>query len=135
MTGITRKGNRESPSRWATPMKVFLFEWVTGGGFSGSDIPASWAAEGRAMRIAAAETFLAVAGVEVVVALDARFDAEPANGETARLDGGTESLVETAKACDVTLLIAPETDGVLADLVRTFESEGLPTLNSSPEAI
>ena len=87
------------------------------------------------MRLAAAEEFQAVPDVEVVMGLDPRFASDAAAWETSMLDGRTETLVAAARRCDVTLLIAPETGGVLEGLVRTLEDEGVPTLNSRPDAV
>src|SRR4051794_3302211 len=67
-TGINRKGmGRDTPGT-----TVLVHEWVTGGGLAGSALPASWAAEGRAMRLAIARDFAGVPGVDVVMTRDAR---------------------------------------------------------------
>ncbi len=57
---------------------VLVHEWVTGGGLSGSPLPASWEREGSAMRRAIAAEFAALSTeeIKVVMTLDARLPEE-----------------------------------------------------------
>jgi predicted ATP-grasp superfamily ATP-dependent carboligase len=116
---------------------VFLHEWVTGGGMAGGDLPASWAAEGGAMRRALAEDFAAVPGVRVLMALDHRLPDEPGPWQVARIGPGEEeaAFARLAAEADWTLCIAPETGGILTDRARTIERVGGRSLGSSPGAI
>src|SRR5262245_25792257 len=79
---------------------VVIHEYVTGGGLAGQDLPESWAAEGRAMRIAAARDFAAVRGVRVVMTLDARFPEEPGPWKIVPIAPGEERSTLTALARD-----------------------------------
>ena len=58
---------------------ILVHEWVTGGGLVGSPLPASWAAEGRAMRRAIAADFARLPGrpARVIVTSDARLADDP----------------------------------------------------------
>lgn len=69
------------------------------------------------MRRAAAEDFAAVEGVGVVVTLDDRFRDEPGPWKIVPVDRGQEreKLAELSHQADATLVIAPETGGVLAE--------------------
>src|SRR3954452_10376991 len=69
---------------------VLVHEWVTGGGLAGRPMPASWAAEGHAMRRAIAGDFAALPGVRVVVTLDDRFPEEPGPWSVVRIGAGRE---------------------------------------------
>jgi predicted ATP-grasp superfamily ATP-dependent carboligase len=107
-------------------MKLLVYEWCTSGGL---DAPggSALAAEGRLMARAVAVDAARVAGleVEVLVAVDAPLDL-PA-GVTARaVPSGGELLMLTAgsSAADWTLVIAPETDGILADRVARCRATG-----------
>ena len=119
------------------PTTILVFEYVTGGGLAGRDLPASWAAEGAAMRRAIVEDFASVPGVRVVESLDARLHREAGAGVNVRIipdrEGGSWELL--AAEADYTALIAPETDGILADLARSLGRLAVRSLGSDPEAI
>jgi predicted ATP-grasp superfamily ATP-dependent carboligase len=116
---------------------VLIHEHVTGGGLAGFDLPDSWAAEGSAMRRALATDFAALTGVLVTFTLDARLDDEPGPWSVVRVGKGEvqEILLRLAVAADHTILIAPETDGVLRELAATVELAGGRSLGASPRAI
>jgi predicted ATP-grasp superfamily ATP-dependent carboligase len=116
---------------------VFIHEYVTGGGRAGADLPASWAAEGAAMRRALVEDFAAAPGVRVLMTLDHRLPDEPGPWTTVRVEPGQEpaTFARLAAEADYTLVVAPETDGILADRSRTIEEVGGRSLGASPEAI
>jgi tyramine---L-glutamate ligase len=107
------------------PTTVFVYEYVTGGGLAGQDLPPSWAAEGGAMRRAIVEDFAAVPGVRVVTTVDARLRVEAPPGVDVHLNFQGESHFEALAAeADLTLVIAPETDGILARLAGKVEELG-----------
>ena len=118
-------------------MKVLIHEWVTGGGLAGNDLPASLAAEGNAMRLALSREFSSVPGVEVISTRDARFEQEIPHTRSIPVGKGQEesTLARLARECDFTLLVAPETDDLLASRAELIEQVGGHTLGSSPEAI
>jgi predicted ATP-grasp superfamily ATP-dependent carboligase len=118
---------------------VLVHEWVTGGGLAGMPLPASWESEGSAMRRAIARDFavLPSSEIKVVMTLDARlpeeagpWDVEPiAEGEHRR------KLHKISKIADFTVLVAPETSGVLARLTRELEQGGARVLGSCARAV
>jgi predicted ATP-grasp superfamily ATP-dependent carboligase len=118
---------------------VLIHEWVTGGGLAGEPCPESWAAEGRAMRRAIAADFAALpgAGSRVVVTLDARWADDPGPWAIVPIVPGAlpRRLLRLAREADYTLLIAPETTGILAALTRDLERAGARLLGSSPGAV
>ena len=116
---------------------VLIHEWVTGGGLAGQSLPPSWAAEGHAMRRAIAGDFASLPGVRVMVTLDERFDEEPGPWSIAPVGPGDEVAVlqSLAAESDYTVLIAPETGGVLADRTRAIEGLSTRGLGSDAEAI
>jgi predicted ATP-grasp superfamily ATP-dependent carboligase len=89
------------------------------------------------MRRAIAADFSAVPGVHVVVTLDARFPEEPGPWSIVAVGPDQEeaTLRRLAAVADYTVLIAPETGGILADRSWTVASAGGCGLGSSPEAI
>src|SRR4051794_14204536 len=92
------------------PTTIFVFEYVTGGGLAGQDLPASWAAEGGAMRRAIVEDFAALPDVRVVTTVDHRLPADRHPGVEVRVVAGLAAgwFRSLASRADFTALIAPE---------------------------
>jgi tyramine---L-glutamate ligase len=118
---------------------VLVHEWVTGGGLAGMPVPTSWEREGSAMRRAIARDFSALAShdIKVVMTLDARLRAEPGPWDLARIaEGEHERMLQVCStAADFTVLVAPETSGVLARLSRDLEQAGARVLGSTARAV
>ena len=118
----------------ATPT-ILVHEWVTGGGMAGRPLPPSWAAEGLAMRRAVAREFAAFDGgrARVVVTLDARLadDPGPWTSSGSRPTTVPVRSSDLAREADFTVLIAPETTGILAGLTRQLQQAGARLLGSS----
>jgi predicted ATP-grasp superfamily ATP-dependent carboligase len=89
------------------------------------------------MRQAIAADFAAVAGVRVMVTLDARFPEERGPWSIVPVRPGEEeaTLRRLAAVADYTVLIAPETGGILASRTRILEDAGGRGLGSSAEAV
>ncbi len=140
-------------------MRVFIYEHTTGGGLAGEEIPASLAREGWAMRAAVAGDFASagragevsgkvageiageVAG-EVSATLDARLESRKAILEAAGVrvfvvskDSIEPLFTRLARECDFTLVVAPETAGVLGEMSRRVLEAGGNLLGSAPEAV
>lgn len=120
-------------------MRIFLTEFLTGGGLSPRERLPGLLGEGRAMLIAAARDLGQLPGSSLVTTLapEVTFPEEllwtvnrignPADW-LAAFDAGCLS-------CDATLVIAPETGGLLASLVRRVEGLGRAAWNCRPAAI
>ena len=91
------------------------------------------------MRRAIAADFACLPGgpVRVIVTSDARLPDDPGPWTIARIAAGTTrtALRDLARAADFTVLIAPETSGILASLTRDFEHAGARLLGSTAEAV
>ena len=106
-------------------MRVLLYEWCSSGGLVGDD-PAI-AREGRMMLAALAADAAKEPGLDVTVLADetrpidlparARRLAVPPGGDRA-------ALVAAASQADWTLIVAPESDGILQDRVRAVRAAG-----------
>jgi predicted ATP-grasp superfamily ATP-dependent carboligase len=123
------------------PLTVLVHEWVTGGGLAGFACPASWAAEGSAMRRAVAADFAAVnvngSATRVIITVDERWPLDPGPW-TAIPIAQSEflgHLLELSSQADYTVVIAPETTGILANLTRSLEQAGVRTLGCSAASI
>jgi predicted ATP-grasp superfamily ATP-dependent carboligase len=118
-------------------MKVLVHEWVTGGGLAGRQIPPGWQAEGRAIRQALAAEFRRLDGVDVIVTLDERFGRDESDPNPVLVAPGREeeTLHRLSRECDYTVLIAPETGGVLSARLDLVERAGGRSLGSTPRAV
>lgn len=107
-------------------MQVFVSEYVCGGAWPESVIATSLAAEGRAMLLAVLTDLARLPEVEVVSTWDSRLPIEHIDGvEFTRISSRgqeREVFANLASNADAVVLIAPETDGVLADRVEVLES-------------
>ena len=79
------------------------------------------------MRRAIARDFASLQGVRVTVTLDERFNKDPGPWSITPVGPGDEvrMLEYLAAESDYTVLIAPETGGVLAEQTRTLRAAGL----------
>jgi predicted ATP-grasp superfamily ATP-dependent carboligase len=137
MTGTTWIGIRVMIRE--RPLSILIHEWVTGGGPADWPLPSSWEAEGRAMRRALATDFAAAAGgtARVTVTLDARLPDDPGPWTVRRIAPGraAHQLPELARTADFTVLVAPETTGILARLTRALQAADARLLGSLPSAV
>jgi predicted ATP-grasp superfamily ATP-dependent carboligase len=102
-------------------MRVLVYEHTCGAGRASS--PESLCVEGRAMLDAVLDDFRRVPGVEPVTLLDIPPDEEHA------------ALAELARSCDLTLLVAPECDGILRQRCLWVEDAGGRLLGPSSSAV
>jgi len=106
-------------------MRVLLYEWCSSGGLVGAD--PLIAREGRMMLEAVAADAAKEPALEVVVLVDESrpLDLPP---RTRRLEvtpgGDRAALVAAAGQADWTLIIAPESDGILLDRVQATRAAG-----------
>ena len=117
-------------------MRIFVFEYITGGGSVGSPMVASLAAEGDLMLAAAVRDLIGVGSVEVMVCRDHRLDLPDLPIEAYWVaDDWRSTWRECLRRADAVLPIAPETDGILEQLCRDVERSGCLLLNSSAQAV
>ncbi len=119
-------------------MRVFVYEYVCGGGMAGRPLPESLAREGWAMLASIADDLARIERVRVSTMLDARLRHQPLGVERRLIaDAGSEpELFKTmAREADATLVIAPEFDGVLAQRVRWVEGVQGQLLGSGSPAV
>src|SRR5262245_4415851 len=108
-------------------MRIFIYEFVTGGGCLEQNEPISGSllSEGRAMVQAVTADFAAIDGVEIFTTRDTRLPCLHSGTchvtSTASSAQERAALVELAQMTDWTLLIAPETRGALLDRCEIVE--------------
>lgn len=119
-------------------MRVFVCEYVTGGGFAATSLPPELCREGDMMLTSLIRDLAAVPDVEVVSPRDSRLPASAAPAEfhpVERLDQDWAAWRRLAAGCDALWPIAPESGGVLERLSRLAEETGCRLLGSRPAAV
>jgi predicted ATP-grasp superfamily ATP-dependent carboligase len=122
-------------------MKVLVHEWCCSGGLAGR-VPGedfeNIAREGRSMLEALAADAAKDASLDVTVLVDASQDIRLPTETRVRkvtLGNGSDDLVDASVAADWTIIVAPETAGLLADLVARVRTAGGRVIAPSGEFI
>jgi len=119
-------------------LKVGIFEYVAGGGIK-EVISDNMLCEGYSMLKSAIEDFQSV-GYEVTTLLDSRLTKLNEHMKAEKIefvssqDNTSDVLHKMLKTVDLSLIIAPETGGILSNLVQIARSNTT-SLNSTPESI
>jgi tyramine---L-glutamate ligase len=117
--------------------RIFIVEYVAGGGLAGRPLPPSLLAEGAAMLHAAVADFSALGAGDVITLRDGRLDAPLLASTVHEVEPGRFDLVfdDGLASCAAALVIAPETGGVLATLTERVEKAGVLNLGSSSAGV
>ncbi|MGE5193579.1 MAG: ATP-grasp domain-containing protein [Deltaproteobacteria bacterium] len=122
-----------------TSLRVFVSEYVCGGGWPETTITGSLATEGRAMLCAIVDDLSRIAGIRVETTWDARLGRPPFSRACATaVESPADELRHfrrLAAECDATLVIAPEFDGILFDRCRLVENSGGRLLGPGSRAV
>ncbi len=117
-------------------MRVFVFEFITGGGCVNDEMVPSLKAEGDLMLNAIVRDLSELESVDVLVMRDARLDSFPLPAKICWVEDDWWNIwLDCVESADAVLPIAPETNGILESLCRTVEESGKLLLNSSAEAV
>lgn len=119
-------------------MRIFIHEYVSGGGLSGKPLPKGMAREGLLMLRAILEDFQASKEHEIRATIDSRLSHWlPSNLPLAVIARRRYAEIFAASLdwAEAVLLIAPETDGVLERLSTQVEGAGKHLLGSNTKAV
>ena len=121
-------------------MRILVYEFFSGGGLAGRDVPASLAREGSAMLTALLSDLAVIRGHQVVTTVDPRFSlALPPGVETLTLSPSRKPnancLDDLIASADAVWLIAPETGRALERLAARVERIGRLLLGPGAAAI
>jgi len=118
-------------------MRIFICEYVAGGGLAGEPLPPTLLREGAAMLRAVLADFVTLDAHHIITTRDARLaDDLPARRIQTVGPGRFEAVFDAClSACDAALVVAPEATGVLAGLTERVEAAGILNLGSSSAAI
>lgn len=116
-------------------LTILVFEYISGGGMAGEDLPASLLAEGRMMLQALLGELKRIPQLRLRVTVDERCDlaVDSERVELVRIGPGQdvlELLPESLAQADLFWPIAPETGGILTRLVELARAAGVETLAS-----
>jgi len=119
-------------------MKVFVFEYVTGGGFARMALP-GFLHDAEVMWQALVDDLRVIDGVEVLTLRDDRLDRQPAldKVEIPYTEAGRfrEDYRHCLAASDAVWVIAPEEAGILESLNREILIAGKRLLGCQPDAV
>ena len=123
-------------------MKIFVFEYISGGGMNDQVLPENLIREGEMMLQALTKDLSAQFGVELYITRDYRLS------EQFFLQFNNINLIHVAKdsdiksiftalchQCDAVWPVAPESDGVLAEFCDIVETSKTRLLNSTTAAV
>lgn len=119
-------------------MDILIFEYITGGGMIDDVLPSSLVREGEIMLKAVANDFSAIPDVQISTLRDYRLTNKVNCANEIVIKSGMTSIGEIekhAQQLDALLIIAPETNNVLADLCERFSNQLFVLLNSNIESI
>ncbi|MCQ8105697.1 ATP-grasp domain-containing protein [Methylomonas sp. SURF-2] len=121
-------------------MKILVFEYVSGGGLAGQDLPASLLAEGRMMLQALLDDLKSLPNLHLLLPLDERCAdfSLPANTQVVpikRSDDIRQRLSDLIERAGFVWLIAPESGGLLAGLARMVVQQRKILLLSPPDTL
>lgn len=117
-------------------MKIFICEFITGGGLYREHLQESLAKEGALMRDAILRDFAESPEIELILTHDARLPAPSADAIAIRTE---DDVWQVWQACiasaDAVWPIAPETDGLLLRLTEMVAQQGKVLLACKSEAV
>ena len=119
-------------------MRIFVCEFLTGGGLAGRPAPAALCREGDIMLRALAAELAEIRGIEVVVARDPRFGDPDLDVELRWIDPARDpwpAWRELIAQCDAAWPIAPESGGALAALTELIATSGRVLMGSGLDAV
>jgi len=119
-------------------MRIFVFEYITGGGMLDSPLPPSLTEEGDMMLSALVADLLELEGVEVISTRDARLQTPDLRAEFRQLhspDDFSLAWDECIESADAVWPVAPEQFQILERICEAVVAKGKILLNSPPPAV
>ncbi len=119
-------------------MQIFVFEYITGGGFLGRDLPRALVEEGEMVLASLVSDLAEIDGVDVLIIRDARLPI-PELPARYRIVRNSLDFINTWKSClesaDAVWPIAPEFNQILEGVSDHIVKAGKVLLNCPPEAL
>lgn len=119
-------------------MRLLITEFICGGGLVNHALPASLKQEGLMMLQALIEDCSRIRDCEILTTLDPRIQLENIDVEVVYIADSNDYIkqIQTiAGNVDMTWVVAPESEGILASIVHSLEQENRNVVNCSVGAI
>ena len=117
-------------------MRIFICEFITGGGIQNAELPLTLVREGDLMLKALLSDLLDAGYNDLFCTRDTRLQKFHPEIETIKANKNIWQMWEKCmNDCDAVWIIAPETAGVLLDLTRLSEQCGCRLLGCTPPAV
>jgi predicted ATP-grasp superfamily ATP-dependent carboligase len=119
-------------------MRLFISEYITGGGLAHDPLPESLKQEGLMMLKALVHDCQQIDNCEITLTMDSRIQCKFERVDIIQVDHNSnyiDILQKHAVKHDKTWVIAPESEGVLADIIEFLAQQKVTTVNSNLESI
>ena len=119
-------------------LKIFICEFITGGGLYRDPLPPSLLVEGKLMRDAALRDFAQISNVEILATCDPRIEVPSLAHQVFTVEPEQDVWAlwaQCIESVDAVLLVAPETGAVLERLTALAERLNKLVLGSSASAV
>lgn len=117
-------------------MRLFICEFITGGGLQDKELPVNLAREGDMMLNALLSDFLELGVSDIFTTRDNRLHAISLPVEIVAIDGDVYNVWQSCmNKADAVLIIAPESEGVLFRLTLMAEQSACHVLGCSSESV
>ncbi len=119
-------------------MRLFVTEFITGGGFANHPLPEGLKQEGLLMLNALLSDCSRISNIQLITSLDSRITLDASHLECYPINNAADYIQQVsmlANECDYVWVIAPESEGVLESLVAKLEKQGATVINCDSESI
>lgn len=120
-------------------MRLFVTEFITGGGLANDPLPESLKQEGQSMLQAVLNDCSRLHDLQLVTTRDARVDFDLKHDiQVHQVEDSIDYMQQlslVASQCDTTWVIAPESEGVLQSIISHLANEKVMLINCDAESI
>ncbi len=119
-------------------MRLFVTEFITGGGFANHPLPEGLKQEGLLMLNSVLADCSRINNIQLTTCLDPRITLDKNNVDTCSIENSADymrQVSQLASGNDYTWVIAPESAGVLESVVAQLSEENIATINCSAESV
>ena len=119
-------------------MRLFVTEFITGGGIANDPLPGALKQEGHLMLQAVLSDCSQIDDIDLVTTCDSRIKLSTENVEVHIVENAIDYMQQVkliAAQCDTTWVIAPESDGILVAIIEMLKTENITLINCDAESI
>lgn len=119
-------------------MRLFVTEFITGGGIANDPLPETLKQEGQLMLQAVLSDCSKIEDIELITTRDARISLNIEGVEMHVVENAIDymqQLVLISTQCDMTWVIAPESEGILYSLISHLANEKVKLINCDAESV